>query len=164
MKKLLLYLIFPYFVFSYTEKNKIDDNLLNFINKNLEYICPLEKENFKIETEKIIGHYDEKGNPYGEWYLKDRSIVECYLENERIKIVEGSYYIKETPEFSLIKILKNGHIQLMLKNIDGKNKYIFISKLKKGKVYEDKAILILETIPLYQQVKKIEESKNNIHE
>ena len=131
----------------YSEKE-----IINLIEKNKDFICQPSKKTFKIEGKNFIGHFNEDGKPYGEWSLKDRSIRQCFLENEEITDYKGNYFYKRNSHI-LLKITYEGTAHNIFITNKGRIKGYFFDKYEDRYVLRYGRILILKKIePLYERM------------
>ena len=132
MKKIfcfLFYLFISSFSFSDSEK------YLKIALENTEYKCNPIKKTIKFEGIDFIGHLNENGKPYGEWYLKGSKSRQCFLETEKIlDYKDDNLLITETENYQIIygygyekfiyMVIKNKNKTYLYKKIDDKYKYI----------------------------------------
>lgn len=129
MKFFIIYLMLSLIAFSTINKNEALEIALN----NISYSCDIEDEKIiKFEGLDFIGHIDVEGNPYGEWYLKDLSIKQCFLKDKKIYDYED-VFTKETEDYYLL-YNKNKSIYISFEKehksfyfeSEGKGKYKFL--------------------------------------
>lgn len=97
MYHLLFYLFMSIFSFSNSEK------YLKIALENIEYKCNPTQKTIKFEGIDFVGHLNEDGKPYGEWYLKGSDDRQCFLENEQIlNYKDNNLLITETENYQII--------------------------------------------------------------
>ena len=155
IKKILIFSIFSILSFS---KNYTIKEVIKIITENEKFECNPDKKIIKFEGVNFIGHLDEFGKPYGEWKLRDNSIMQCFLDNEKIGYESGRYFSKRNNEFSLLisysdeKNEDATFIQFIAEPILDNKVYLFSRKNGKYKLIKNKIMTLTENIPLYNLV------------
>lgn len=134
MKFLSIYLFLSLIIFPITDKNKVLTLALN----NLSYSCNTSKKIIKFEGIDFIGHLDTDGKPYGEWYLKDMSIRQCFLENEEMYDYKD-VFVKQTEDYYLF-YHKGRDIYIELKKEN--NSFFFESDKEVGYKFVPNKVLL----------------------
>ena len=152
MKKNVYYLLFYLFVTIYSFSNS--EKYLKMALENIEYKCNPTQKTIKFEGIDFIGHLNENGKPYGEWYLKGSYDRQCFLENEQIlNYKSSSLLIKENETYSLY--YSYGYENIISLFIKNKNKSYMYKKIK-GKYKQITNLAVLyPALPIYPDMVRI---------
>lgn len=152
MRKKYYYLLFYLLVQIFSFSN--GDEYLKLALKNLEYKCNPAQKTIKFEGIDFVGHLNENGKPYGEWYLKGSDDRQCFLENEQIlNYKSSSLLIKENEVYSLYYSYGyENTISLFMKN---ENKGYMYKKIKGKYKQMINLVILYPALPVYPDMVRI---------